>query len=134
MRKSMNLPEEYLSWIESVDTNREHIYKRSIIIDFYSKSELKVKHESASKFFHEKVFVNNIKEINAEVLDANDIYSFTKERTDRCITIGESNSNYIFVDPFDSFSIWIVILGNQCVFKEKGNIYDIVKYSHLYKA
>ena len=129
----MNLPKEYIAWLESTDTNKEYIYE-NIIIDFYSQTELQNKNHLASQFFNEKVFKNNNEAIKAEELESNNTYSFTKERTDKCITIGESNRNYIFVDPFDDFTLWVLILSNKCVFKESGNIYDIIKFSKSYNA
>jgi len=129
----MNLPEEYYSWLETIDTDSEYRY-RNIIINFYSKSDLQNKNKLSSEFFNKNIFINNIIELKAEELESNNTYTFTEERADKCITIGESNRNHIFVDPNENFSIWVLILSNKCVFKESGNIHDIIKFTQSYDA
>ena len=133
----MNLPEEYLAWIESIDTSKEFCFKGGTVIKLYSKPELEAKYSSASNYFEKNVFVNEKQELIAEAINEKNLttnYLFTIERISKCITIGESNNNFVFTDPFDNYSVWSVILVNQCVFEDNGNIYDIIKHSHEYNA
>ena len=133
----MNLPIEYLDWINSIDTNQERSIENGLVMNLYSQNDLQSKYSLATKFFQSKIFINDeIQIISESVLEENPKtnYLFNQERVNKCITIGESNNNFVFVDPYDNYSIWVVILVNKCVFNDGTNIYDFINLSRGYKS
>jgi len=54
----MNLPIEYLTWLDSIDTSNEICFKNGLVIDMYSKEELKTKSTIVSNYFKDNLFTN----------------------------------------------------------------------------
>ena len=50
------------------------------------------------------------------------------------VTLGESNGNYLFTDPSDNFSCWLVVKSNKSVFKISEDLESIVQNANYYEG
>lgn len=128
----MILPEKYICWLDISDCSGELVY-RDVFLHLFSLKELqyevdfvdsKIERASlASKLLIDKFFRNEKNVVlKAETLTDDQTFKFDLPRVQQIVTLGHSNNNYIFTDPSDNYSLWIVISVNGAIFKQEGNL------------
>jgi hypothetical protein len=130
----MALPRKYINWLEKIDTEKEVIF-RKYGFTIYSQEELRVKSCLAANYFAERVFCGDVKEVFGESDEVNnfDRFKITDVQSKKFLTLGESNKNYLFVDPDDDNSLWMVILANNYIFKIGSNIDQLMEEWKYYE-
>jgi hypothetical protein len=124
----MKLPEKYKNWLRSIDCTNE-IKCGGFVYKIYSESEVARKFSTASEFFNASVFVGEVEIIFAESAEVNnfeDKFPITPEISKNVITLGESNGNYLFTNPNESYSCWVVIKSNKSVFRVSKNLEGLI--------
>lgn len=122
----MNLCQEYLTWLKDVDSTRE-VELCDVICRIYTQLELFEKSALVSQFFKKSIFIRGVEEVVGECANTDATFKIGAQRSKGFIGIGETNRNYLFVDPNDNYSLWVVLPSNKAIFRLSPNITQALK-------
>ncbi len=132
----MKLPKKYTDWLKSVNRDNEIIFD-NCVYRIYSEKELDIKGPCASNFFKSTVFVDGVDVVHAEsagIDNSDEKFPLDSEASKSFITLGDSNGNYLFTDPNDNYSCWLVVKLNKAVFKISKDLECIVQNAKHYEG